>query len=564
MVRFAEPARLSLLVLPAIGLAGAWLRHRRRRMIQQRLASPSVWRQVMGGVPATGLGRLASWCLAAAFIVLALARPQWGELPRKLEIRTRDVVFAIDVSASMRCQDVQPSRLAQGLELLRRALPDLAGNRIGVVTFAGDAYPLVPLTTDLDAVGTFLEAVEPGSIALPGSNIERAVDTSLELLPAEGSGRVLVLVTDGENLQGDLKAAAKRLKGAGVRVLGVVVGTREGGPIPMPGREGTIHYKRTRGGRLVITHAHRDTLERLASATGGSVLAGDRAEAPHELASVISKLVTRKAGVTGQVRRIERFPLFLAAAAFFLALGFFLSPWRKAIVVVVLAGLLPVPAALARTTDSPPGARRAPPARRVIVAPWWQRWLPGGSRRLARSGLADWRRHKLDSAAKAFAEAASLDPKNPVRLYDLGTVLAARGDIAHAAPLLGSAARAGLSGADYNLGTAALMHHQAKPALHFLRKALLQRPQDPKVKRNYELALEMLRKQQQKSAKKKSQPPKKAGKQKHGKQPRPAPRQSRGRAPVNPVFGALERAEAQARKEMRRPTPKPVTVEKDW
>ena len=217
MVSFAAPAFLPWLALPAGAVLLILWRHRVRLRQQRSLASPSVWRQVLGGMPSTGAGRLLAWCAAAALLVLALARPQWGEVKGEVSIRTRDVVVALDVSDSMRCRDVAPSRLKRSLAVLRRALPGLDGNRIAVVLFAGEAYPLVPLTTDLDAVGTFLEGVEPGMIALPGSNLERAVDESLRLLPSEGKGRVLITISDGENLQGDVGAAATRLEKAGVR-----------------------------------------------------------------------------------------------------------------------------------------------------------------------------------------------------------------------------------------------------------------------------------------------------------------------------------------------------------
>jgi len=577
VVRFAEPARLWLLALPLAAAAGSWLRHRRRVAVQQRLASPSVWRQVMGGVPATGLGRLLAWCGAAALVVIALARPQWGQLPRQTEIRTRDVVFALDVSDSMRCQDVRPSRLARGLEILRRALPGLDGNRVGVVTFAGDAYPLVPLTTDLDAVGTFLEGVEPGTIALPGSNLERAVGAALELLPGEGTGRVVVLVTDGENLQGDLEAAGRRLREAGVRAVGLLVGTAGGGPIPMPGRDGGVHYKRDRAGQVVITHADRRSLAHLAGATGGSVLAGAAGDEARELVKTIAALQTRAAGRERSLRRVERFPIFLAAAAAFLALGFLLPPWRRlAAALVVGLCLVSAPAAAAPGTAPVKSAGRA--AAPHAVVPWWQRWIPGGSRRLARAGLARWRSHDVKGAAKDFAGAAALDPQNPARWFDLGTALAAGGDLRRAAPLLEKASRSGVFGAAYNLGTAALEQGRAAPAVRFLRRALLRRPDDPRVKRNYELALKLLEKQRQKkrrrpqqkqdqrSEKKKNE--RRASEKKRAQAaptPTPAPRPARGRRqPANPLFSALERAEAQARAAMRRPTPRAVTVEKDW
>ncbi len=130
----------------------------------------------------------------------------------------------------------------------------------------------------------------------------------------------------------------------------------------------------------------------------------------------------------------------------------------------------------------------------------------------------------------------------------------------------------------YNLGTAALEQGRAAPAVRFLRRALLRRPDDPRVKRNYELALKLLEKQRQKkrrrpqqkqdqrSEKKKNE--RRASEKKRAQAaptPTPAPRPARGRRqPANPLFSALERAEAQARAAMRRPTPRAVTVEKDW
>ena len=253
MVSFADPGFLGLLVLPTLGVVFALLRHRRRVLQQRRLASPGVWDRLMGGTPSTGLWRLIAWCGAAALVAVALARPQWGELPGEESVRTRDLVVAIDVSDSMLSPDLQPSRLARSLELVLRMLPALEGNRLGVVVFAGEAYPLVPLTTDLSAVAVFLQAVRPGMVALPGSNLQRATDAALRLLPPEGEGRILVLITDGENLQGDPGAAASALEEAQVAVVSVLAGTKEGGPIPVPGEDGKIHYKRDAGGQPVVT-----------------------------------------------------------------------------------------------------------------------------------------------------------------------------------------------------------------------------------------------------------------------------------------------------------------------
>jgi len=143
-VSFAEPSALYLLAAPLVAAVLAILRHRRRLTQQRRLASPGVWNRLMGGVPATGLLRMLAWCAAAALVALALARPQWGELPRQQSIRTRDLVVALDVSDSMLCPDLRPSRLGRSLQVIQRALPSFEGNRIGVVVFAGDALSAGP------------------------------------------------------------------------------------------------------------------------------------------------------------------------------------------------------------------------------------------------------------------------------------------------------------------------------------------------------------------------------------------------------------------------------------
>jgi len=571
VVTFAAPSRLWLLAVPAAAAVAVLARHRWRLARQRRLASPSVWHRLMGTAPSTGVARLLTWCAAAVFLILALARPQWGEAPRQMSVQTRDVVLAIDVSDSMRCEDVSPSRLGRGLEVLRRALPELAGNRVAAVVFAGDAYPLVPLTTDVEALSTFLDGVEPGSIALPGSNLERAVSTSLELLPDAGKGRVIVLVTDGENLQGDLGHAVSSLKAAGVHLLGLLVGTAAGGPIPLTGADGNLHYKHDRNGGVVVTHASRETLERLAKATGGAVVDASELDSPHALAKKVAALQSRVAGSERRITRVERFQLFLALAAFLLVAGFALSPWRRVSLALVAVLALGIPAARAQTPSPAPSTAVQPHEGQVAV-PWYQRWIPGGSRRLARSGARRYKQGDLSRATNEFAGAASLDPRSPDRQFDLGTTLAARGKVAQATPLLEHASRAGVPDSAYNLGTAALEAKKAEPAVKWLRHALLDNPKDPRAKRNYELALRLLKQQKEQQRRKTS---KNGGeknrqqqkpRQKPGVTPTPAagahPRPTPGA--VNPLYGALERAEAKARKAMQRPTPKAANVAEDW
>lgn len=583
---FAEPSLLALLAAPAIAGLLAYYRHRRRLRQQRRLASPGVWRRLLGGIPSTGWLRLLAWCGAAALVVIAVARPQWGELPAEETIRTRDLVVALDVSDSMLCADLRPSRLTRSIESLIRLLPEIEGNRVAVVVFAGDAYALLPLTTDLGAVAVFLEGVQPGMVSLPGSNLERAVESSLKLLPEEGVGRVLLLFTDGENLQGDVETATTALKEASVGVIGVVAGTERGGPIPEFDGRGGVHYKRDSDGQPVVTRAHKEVLEGIADAASGEVVTLGDPGVVGEIAAAVDRLRTREVEATQSVRRIERFPVFLAAAAALLMAGFAFSPWRRMAAAVLVIGLF-IPSAFAQQGVSSSGSApsvKGPPVTTeaeatVLPAPsWWQRLIPGGSRRLARRGADRWQASDLEGATVAFAGAAELDPERPEGLYDLGTALAAGSNLEMAAPLLEAADQNGVPGAAYNSGTAALEGAQAEAALEWLRRAMLADSEDVEAKHNYELALKMREEQQQQQQQDDQQQQQEENQdeqqqedeQQDGQQPTPTPSPGQGAMPTptpnpnQPVYAALERAEAEAREAMRSPTPQPGKVEKDW
>jgi Ca-activated chloride channel family protein len=587
VVTFAEPVRLVLLAVPVLAVVLALYRHRLRLQQQRRLASPGVWRRLLGGIPATGIVRLIAWCCAAALLVVAMARPQWGELPAEETVRTRDLVIALDVSDSMLCEDLRPSRLTRSTEALVRLLPQLEGNRVAVVVFAGEAYSLVPLTTDLSAVAVFLEGVGPGMVALPGSNLQRAVDGALKLLPTEGEGRVLLLFSDGENLQGDVDTATSALSEAGVGLLGVVVGTERGGPIPERDERGAVHYKRDQNGQPVVTRAHHDVLAEIADTVDGEVVTLGDPEVVKQIADAVGRLRTREVEETRNIRRVERFPHFLGAAAMLLALGFAISPWRRlataAAILVVSAPSVAIaqdvsPATSAPRVQAPASTSDHPSAEEALPsASWWQRLIPGGSRRLARRGVAEWRGQDLEKATASFAGAAELDANRPERLYDLGTALAAGGRLETATPLLGKADEGGIPGAAYNSGTAALVQSQADPALEWLRRAMLGDPDDLAAKHNYELALKMRDQQQQQQDQQDEQQDQQDQQQEEqeqedegGQQPTPTPSQGQGAGPTptpnpnQPLFAALERAEAEAREALRSPTPRAGKVEKDW
>jgi tetratricopeptide (TPR) repeat protein len=347
-----------------------------------------------------------------------------------------------------------------------------------------------------------------------------------------------------------------------------------------------VHYKRDQNGQPVVTRAHPEVLAEIAANVDGEVVSLSDPEVVQEISDAVTRLRTREVEETRNVRKVERFPIFLAAAAALLALGFALSPWRR---LATAAGLLILAwpsIALAQQVDPAASAPRvqAPPSSAETheleeaqpAASWWQRLIPGGSRRLARRGATQWRDQKLENATLSFAGAAELDPERPERLYDLGTALAAGGNLETATPLLAAADQGGISGAAYNSGTAALVQSQADAAIEWLRRAMLANPDDLAAKHNYELALKMREQQQQQQEQEQDQQQDQEQDQEQEQegddeqQPTPTPSENQGAAPTptpnpnQPLFAALERAEAEAREALRSPTPQAGKVEKDW
>jgi tetratricopeptide (TPR) repeat protein len=315
----------------------------------------------------------------------------------------------------------------------------------------------------------------------------------------------------------------------------------------MPSADGSVRYKRDAEGPPVVTRAHPETLRQLVGDARGVVLElGDR-EVVRRLVTAVEELRTRELEATRTVQRVERFPLFLTAAAALLATGFALSPWRRVALAALLAvACLPVVASAQASGGSagPPPASASvqpPPAATPVAPPWWQRVVPGGSRRLARSGVASWRAGDAETAARDFAAAAALAPDQPDRLYDLGTALSASGQGEAADPLFERAHAGGVKDAAYNGGTSSLLAGRGERALQWLRQALLAAPDQADAKRNYELALRLLEEQKQQQQQQQQQ------QQDQPQQPTPTPTPGAAPSGAEPT-----------------PTPRARTVEKDW
>lgn len=290
-MRFASPLLLSLLaVVPVLLLL--WLRDERRRVARlAMLVDAGLLPLLASGMSsARRATRRGLAVCALVFIVIAAAGPQWGDRIELLPQRGLDVLFVIDVSRSMRARDVLPDRLERAKAEISAALPRFAEHRVGVVAFAGTAFVQCPLTTDIEAVRLFLSNLTPETVPQGGTALAAGLQVALNAMRADAegrsdewagtgarpsAGRVLVVVSDGEDHEGDLEEVAKDLKKEDATVVLIGVGSTLGEPIPLLDEQGTVAgYVKDRGGQTVMTRMSPEVLSEVANQVGGSFIDG--------------------------------------------------------------------------------------------------------------------------------------------------------------------------------------------------------------------------------------------------------------------------------------------------
>jgi Ca-activated chloride channel family protein len=271
-MQFATPSAFyGLLLLPALVFFLVWS-GRRKGKAGQQFAEPSLLERLSLGV---GRGRdrwKASLLLVGVFfIVLAIARPQWGQGTDEVVARGVDVFIVLDTSFSMDATDVAPSRMERARYIASALVERLQGNRIGLIVFSGTAFVQCPLTLDYGAAKIFLDTVGTGVVPEPGTDILQALEAASRGFVARDSKfKVAVLLTDGEETEGSAVGVAEKARDEGIVIHTVGVGTPGGEPIPVKNESGDVtDYIRDDSGQPVLSRLGEETLSRIALETGG-------------------------------------------------------------------------------------------------------------------------------------------------------------------------------------------------------------------------------------------------------------------------------------------------------
>ena len=328
---FASPGYLTLLALAPL-LAATYLALARwRRRAAERFAPG---RDALDLSPAASPGRRALKAalvvMAVAVLAVALARPRLGEQEMVIYQTGADIVIVLDVSRSMLAEDVTPNRLALAQQETLALLDRLRGHRVGLVIFARSALLRSPLTTDKAPVRALVQSAQQDSaLLLPGSNVGAAIRAAaLALEAGEGESEAIVLVTDGEDHEGDALAAAQELAREGILLYTVGVGTESGAPVPVidPETGLPITSEEGRAGASIITSLNEELLRRMAAATPRGIYR--RGEELAELAGDLDRLERAPFASERQRQPIERFQWVVLAALALLALDVLLPERR--------------------------------------------------------------------------------------------------------------------------------------------------------------------------------------------------------------------------------------------
>ncbi len=324
-----------LAVIPLIVLIFFVLQIWKRR-IQKRFANKTTLKKLS---PNQSLFKsiLKIWmlCLVFAFLAIALVNPKIGTKLETVRTQGVDIVFAIDVSKSMLAEDVAPNRLEKAKQLVTQIINNLVSDRIGIIAYAGKAFPQLPITTDYAAAKMFLQSMNTDMLSSQGTAINEAIKLAETYFDdEEQTNRILIIISDGEDHSNVATDAAEKAGAKGIRIFTIGVGDVKGGPIPEKRNGIVLNYKKDSEGETVITRLDEETLKEIAKNADGAYINGkNTSDVIAEMKDILSKMDKKEFEAKQFADFKDQFQWFLAAAIFLLFLDIFFlerkTAWLK-------------------------------------------------------------------------------------------------------------------------------------------------------------------------------------------------------------------------------------------
>lgn len=322
-ILFAIPVLVVLLLLVFYWKARLQKRFVNKEILNRLSPSRSVFKPIL---------KIIVICLAIACFSFALVNPNVGTKVEDVKREGVDIVFALDVSKSMLAEDIAPNRLDKSKQIIIQIINNLSGDRVGIIGYAGSAFPQVPITTDFSAAKLFLSNMNTDMVSSRGTAIANAIELSQTFFDDEAqTNRVLFLLSDGEDHEGNIPSIAEEAARNGIRIYTIGIGSINGGPIPIKQNGRLLHYMRDQNNEQVITKMDEETMMEIAKKTNGEYLNGaNTKEVVTRVKEILNGMDKQEFDSKQFTDFKDQFQWFLAGALFLLIFDVFLLERKTA------------------------------------------------------------------------------------------------------------------------------------------------------------------------------------------------------------------------------------------
>lgn len=492
MFRFEDPKYLYLLVLVLVLALIRFITYRNQKKRLRKFGDPQLLKELMPNV-STIRPSLKFWLLEAvlALLVIMLARPQMGTRISHEKRTGIETIIAMDISNSMRAEDVEPSRLDRSKMMIENLVDNFTNDKIGLIVFAGDAFVQLPITSDYVSAKMFLSSIDPSMIQTQGTDIATAIQMATHSFTQEENiGKAIIVITDGEDHEGGAVEAAQKAREMGMRVYVLGVGSTKGSPIP----DGRGDYMKDNSGQTVMSALNEQMCREVAQAGGGAYIhVENNTGAQRLLDEELDKLEKRETDSTIYSDYDEQFQAVGIVALLLLILelcileiknpllsrfSFFKRNKRMALLIGLPFVFFTFSLDTALAQDNM------------------------GSRRHVKQGNKQFQKRDFSEAETSYRKALEKNKENPQALYNLGNALIAQGQDTTAIKFFEQAAKAEKnpmrqSQSFHNLGTILQGRKMFAEAIEQYKQALRLNPHDDDARYNLVLCKHQLKNQPQ-------------------------------------------------------------------
>ena len=484
MFRFEDPIYLWLLVLIPVLALVRFVTYRNQKKRLRKFGDLKLLKGLMPDV-SHFRPRVKFWLLLAALalLIVMLARPQMGTKISQEKRTGIETIIALDISNSMRAEDIVPSRLDRSKMMIENLVDHFTNDKIGLIVFAGDAFVQLPITSDFVSAKMFLSSIDPSMMATQGTDIAAAINMAVNsFTQEEGIGKAIIVITDGEDHEGGAMEAADaaRKKGMSVYVLGV--GSTQGAPIPIPG---TGDYMKDNTGNTVMSALNEEMCRQVAQAGGGVYIhVENNSAAQQQLDNELDKLSKKETSTTVYSDFDEQFQAFGILALLLLILEICIFDRRNPLLkrislfgkrkVAATLMLLMVAMSVSAQTD----------------------------RQYIRQGNKQFDAGDYPNAEVSYRKAVEKNPKNPQAAYNLGNALLAQKKDSAAIEQFQNASKLETNPlrkyqSFHNIGVICQSHKMYGEAIEAYKNALRLNPTDDETRYNLILCKHEKQKQDQ-------------------------------------------------------------------